>query len=49
MSGGGGGKKAQTNMEETNRESLIWVEAEDSSPSRKEHLEIRCEIWYAYS
>ena len=26
---------------------LLWVEAYDSWPSRKEHLDIRCEICYA--
>ena len=30
----------QANMEETGRERLPWVDAHDSWPSRKEHLEI---------
>ena len=47
--GGGGGGETQANMEETYGESLPWVEAHDSWPSRKEHLEIRCEICYACS
>ena len=34
-------------MEETDGERLHWVEAHDSWHSRKEHLEIRCEICYA--
>ena len=38
-----GGREAQANMEETDRERLPWVEAHHSWPSRKEHLEIRCE------
>ena len=45
----GGGREAQANMEETDRERLPWVEAHHSWPSRKEHLEIRCEICYACS
>ena len=45
----GGGREAQPNMEETCRERLPWVEAHDSWPARKEHLEIRCEIRYACS
>ena len=40
----GGGRVAKANMEETDGERLPWVEAHDSWPSRKEHLEIRCEI-----
>ena len=44
-----GGREAQANMEETDRERLPWVEAHHSWPSRKEHLEIRCEICYACS
>ena len=40
----GGGREAQAIMEETDKESLLQVEAYDSWPSRKEHLEIRCEI-----
>ena len=44
-----GGREAQANMEETNGERLPWVEAQDSWPSRKEHLEIMCEICYACS
>ena len=28
-------------MEETDKEQLLWVEAQDSWSSRKEHLEIR--------
>ena len=46
--GGGGGREAQANMEETDGERLHWVEAHDSSPSRKEHLEIRCDIGYVW-
>ena len=42
----GGGRESQANMEETDGESLSWVEVHDSWPSRKEHLEIRCEICY---
>ena len=42
-------REAQANMEETDRERLPWVEAHHSWPSRKEHLEIRCEICYACS
>ena len=45
----GGGMEAQANMEETDGERLPWVEAHGSWPSRKEHLEIRCEICYACS
>ena len=41
----GGGREAQSNKEETDGEGLPWVEANDSWPSRKEHLEIRCEIY----
>ena len=33
------GREAQANMEETDRERFLWVEAHDSWPSRKEHLE----------
>ena len=44
-----GGREAQANMEETNRERLPWMEANHSWPSKKEHLEIRCEICYACS
>ena len=40
---------AQTNLEETDRERLLWVEAHGSWPSRKERLQIRCEICYACS
>ena len=36
----GGGREAQANMEETEGERLPWVEAHNSWPSRKEHLEI---------
>ena len=43
----GGGREAQANMEETDRERLPWVEAHNNWPSRKEHLDIRCEICYA--
>ena len=44
-----GGREAQANMKETHGERLPWVEAHDTWPSRKEHLEIRCEICYACS
>ena len=44
-----GGRKAKANMEETDGERLLLVEARDSCPSRKELLEIRCEIRYACS
>ena len=37
-------REAQADMEETDREGLPGVEAHNSWPSRKEHLEIRCEI-----
>ena len=46
---GGGGREAQANLKETDGERLPWVEAHHSWPSRKEHLEIRCEICYACS
>ena len=49
MPGGWGGREAQANMEETDREILQWVEAHNGWPSRKEHLEIRCEICYTCS
>ena len=50
MAGGVGGvREAQAYMEETDGERLPWVEAHDSWLSRKEHLEIRCEICYACS
>ena len=44
-----GGREPKVNMEETDGERLPWVEAHHSWPSRKEHLEIRCEICYACS
>ena len=44
-----GGREAKANLEETDGERLSWVEAHDSWPSRKEHLEIKCEICYACS
>ena len=34
----------QSDIEETDEEWLLWVEAYDSWSSRKEHLENRCEI-----
>ena len=40
----GGAREVQEDMGETD-----GVEAQDSRPSRKEHLEIRCEICYACS
>ena len=43
----GAGRPKQT--WKTDRERLPWVEAHHSWPSRKEHLEIRCEICYACS
>ena len=43
------GREAQANMEESDGERLPWVEVHDSWPSRKEHLEIRCEIRNACS
>ena len=43
------GQGGQANMEETDGEGLLWVEAYDSWPSRKEHLEIRYEICNACS
>ena len=46
---GGGGREAQANMEETDRERRPLVEAHNRLLSRKEHLEIRCEICYACS
>ena len=42
-------REAQADMEETDGEGLQWVEAHDSWPSRKEHLEIRREICYVSS
>ena len=44
-----GGRQAQANMEETDGEGLPRVEANDSCPLRKEHLEIRWGISYVYS
>ena len=44
VGGGGGGREALANMEETDGKRLPWAKAHDSWPSRKEHLEIRCEI-----
>ena len=46
---GVGGGEAQAYMEETDGERLPWVEAQDSWPSRKEHLEIRFKICYTCS
>ena len=44
-----GGREAQANMEETDRDRLPWVDAHHSWLSRKEHLEIRSEICYECS
>ena len=41
------GQGDQDDMEEIDREPILWFEAHYSWPSRKEHLAIRCEIWYA--
>ena len=35
-------------MKETDREWLLWVEAHDSWPSKKEHLELKCELLAIY-
>ena len=43
-----GARETQADMEETDGERLPWVEAQDSWPSRKEHLKVRCEICYAF-
>ena len=45
----GRGRETQANMEETVGERMPWVEAHYSWPSRKEHLDTRCEICYACS
>ena len=38
---GAGGREAQANVEETDKERLMWVEANYSWPSRKEHSGVR--------
>ena len=44
-----GAREAQDDMEEIEVERLPLVEALESQPSRKEHLEIRYEICYTCS
>ena len=43
-----GGRKTQADMEEMEGKGLLWVEAHDHWLTRKEHLEIRCEIILSY-